>query len=65
MPAKERYVVDENGSRTAVLPDLDYYEKLIEALEELESIRIYDEAKATDVETVSFMEAVKEIESNR
>ena len=65
MSARERYVVDENGSRTAVLLDLDYYEKLIEALEELESIRIYDEAKATDDETVSFMQAVEEIENNR
>ncbi len=65
MSAKERYVVDENGSRTAVLLDLDYYEKLIEALEELESIRIYDEAKTTDDEAVSFTQAVKEIESNR
>jgi PHD/YefM family antitoxin component YafN of YafNO toxin-antitoxin module len=63
--AKERYVIDEHGRRTAVLLDVKYYEKLLEALEELESIRVYDEAKASDDEVIPFEQAIKEIESQR
>jgi PHD/YefM family antitoxin component YafN of YafNO toxin-antitoxin module len=41
-----RYVVDENGQRVSVILPIEEYERLIEALEELEDIRAYDEAKA-------------------
>jgi len=44
---KERYVVDEKGKRTGVLLDIDEYQKILEQLEELESIRAYDTAKET------------------
>ena len=65
MSAKERYVTDEHGSRTDVLLDLDYYEKLLEAAEELESTRMYDEAKESGDDAIPFAQAVREIESNR
>jgi PHD/YefM family antitoxin component YafN of YafNO toxin-antitoxin module len=60
---KERFVVDEAGKRVAVLIDIDEYQKVLEALEELESINAYDEAKASNDEIISFSQAVKEIES--
>ncbi len=60
--AKERYLVDETGARVAVLLDLGYYQKLLEALEELESIRAYDEAKASSDEAIPFEQAIREIE---
>ncbi len=60
--SKERYIVDENGSRIAVLLEIEHYHRLLRALEELESIRAYDEAKAAGDEVVSFEQAVKEIE---
>jgi PHD/YefM family antitoxin component YafN of YafNO toxin-antitoxin module len=41
-----RYIVDENGKRVSVILPIEEYERLIEALEELEDIRAYDEAKA-------------------
>ena len=59
MAAKERFVTDENGTRTAVLIDVKYYQKLLDALEELESIRAYDEAKESGDEIVSFEQAVQ------
>jgi len=43
---RARYVVDENGKRVSVILPIEEYERLIEALEELEDIRAYDEAKA-------------------
>jgi hypothetical protein len=41
-----RYVVDENGKRVSVILPIEEYERLIDALEELQDIRAYDEAKA-------------------
>jgi PHD/YefM family antitoxin component YafN of YafNO toxin-antitoxin module len=63
MATKERFVIDENGTRTAVLIDVEYYQKLLDALEELESIRAFDEAKESEDEIVSFEQAVQEIEN--
>jgi len=62
---KERYVVDETGNRVAVLIDMEEYQRVLEALEELESINAYDEARATNDELVPFDQALKEIESQR
>jgi hypothetical protein len=62
---KERFVIDETGNRVAVLIEIDEYQKVLEALEELESINAYDEAKASEDEIISFEQAVKEIESQR
>jgi PHD/YefM family antitoxin component YafN of YafNO toxin-antitoxin module len=41
-----RYIVDENGKRVSVILPIEEYERMIEALEELEDIRAYYEAKA-------------------
>ena len=41
----EGYVVDENGARVGVILPIEEYRKLMEELEELESIRAYDAAK--------------------
>jgi PHD/YefM family antitoxin component YafN of YafNO toxin-antitoxin module len=60
-----QYVVDGNGNRTAVLLEVEQYEELLEAQEELEAIRAYDEAKASDDETIPFSQATAEIEELR
>ncbi len=62
---KEQFVVDESGNRTAVLLDVERYFELLEAQEELESIRVYDEAKSSGDEAIPFSQAVKEIEGGR
>lgn len=62
---KERYVVDENGNRISVILDIDDYKKLLEELEELECIRVYDLAKASKDEVIPFEQAIAEIERNR
>jgi hypothetical protein len=63
--AKEQFVVDESGRRTAVLIDIERYSELLEAQEELEAIRAFDEARASGDETIPFSQAVKEIEGAR
>ncbi|HYQ84790.1 MAG TPA: hypothetical protein VEP28_12415 [Rubrobacter sp.] len=40
-----RYIVDENGKYVSVILPIEEYERLIEALEDLEDVRLYDEAK--------------------
>ncbi|GIV58085.1 hypothetical protein GQ464_010825 [Rhodocaloribacter litoris] len=68
MPAAKeppRYVTDLEGNRVAVILDLDLYEQLLEAAEELEEIRAYDEAKASGDEAIPFEQAIREIEQQR
>jgi hypothetical protein len=65
MAAREQYVVDPNGNRTAVLIDLEVYQRLLKAWDEMESIRAYDEAKASGDEVVPFEQAINEIERQR
>lgn len=62
---KERYVVDENGTHVSVLLDIEDYRRLLEELEELESIRAYDAAIASGDEIIPFEQAVAEIEQTR
>lgn len=61
----ERYVTDSTGRRTAVLLDLEYYEKLLQELEELESLKAYDAAKSSADEVIPVDQALAEIEERR
>jgi hypothetical protein len=60
---RDQFVIDESGNKTAVLVRIDRYSELLEAQEELEAIRAYDEAKASNDEAIPFAQAIKEIES--
>ena len=62
---KEQYVVDESGKRTAVLLEIERYEKLLEAQEELEELRAFDNAKSSSDEAILFSQATTEIEEMR
>ena len=62
---KEQYVVDKNGNRIGVILDIADYQQLLEELEELECIRAYDAAKASNDEIIPFAQAVAEIEQTR
>jgi hypothetical protein len=62
---KEKYVTDEKGSRIGVLLDVADYQQLLADLEELESIRAYDAAKASRDEAIPFEQAVAEIDKRR
>jgi hypothetical protein len=62
---KEKYVVDENGKRIGIMLDIKEYRKILEALEELESIRAYDRAKVSKSKPIPFAQAVVQIERKR
>jgi PHD/YefM family antitoxin component YafN of YafNO toxin-antitoxin module len=61
----EKYVINEKGERVSVLLDWQEYRRLLEELEELESIRAFDAAKASGGEAVPFEQAIEEIENKR
>jgi PHD/YefM family antitoxin component YafN of YafNO toxin-antitoxin module len=59
---QDHFVVDQHGKRTAVLVDIERYSELLEAQEELEAIRAFDDAKTSNDESIPFSQAIKEIE---
>ncbi|MGB9299600.1 MAG: hypothetical protein WCD51_03290 [Anaerolineae bacterium] len=61
----EKYVINEKGERVSVLLDWQEYRRLLEELEELESIRAFDAAKASGGEAVPLEQAIEEIENKR
>lgn len=67
--SEPQYLVDSQGKTTAVRLDLETYNTLVEAAEELEDIRSYDEAKraldAGEDELIPFDQALAEIEAER
>ncbi len=62
---KEKYVVDEKGKRVGIMLDMKEYQKILLALEELDSIRAYDRAKSSKEKPVPFSRAVIQIERKR
>ena len=55
--AQAQWIVDDKGDRTAVILDIKVYETLVEAFEQAEDIRAYNEAKAAGDEFIPFEEA--------
>ncbi len=57
-----QYVIDENQTPKAVLLPMTEWEQVVEELEELDDIRAFDLARAGSQETISFEQAVRELE---
>ncbi len=62
---KEHYLVDENDNRIGVVLNMEDYRRILEELEELESIRAYDDARASGEKPIPFEQALSEIERQR
>ena len=65
MAHSERFLVDEQGKRVAVILDVTEYERLLAQAEELEAIRAYDAAKAAGDVAVPLDDALREIEHRK
>lgn len=63
------YIVSVSGERTRVILDVEEYERLLEAAEELEDIAAYDEAKAAieeeGDEAIPLEQAMREIREGK
>lgn len=63
---KTQFITDDKGNRTAVLLPIKQYNKLLEKLEDLEDVKLYDEAKKNDDGfRISIDDAFKIIEEKR
>ena len=62
---KPQFIVDESGNRTGVILDMQSYAQLLEAMEDLDDIRAYDEAETEGGEPIPLDQALKEIEGQR
>ncbi len=62
---KTQYVTDDHGKKLAVILPISEYNKMVDDLEELEDIKLYDKAKKGKQEFVDADQAFKEIEEAR
>ncbi len=61
----KKYVTDRRGQKIGVVLSIEDYKKVLAEIEELESIRAYDAAKASGDEVIPFSKATQEIERSR
>jgi hypothetical protein len=59
------FIIDRSGKRISVVLTIEEYEAIMEELEELEDIRLFDEAKSSDEPGIPAEEAFKQIEAKR
>lgn len=62
---KTQFVTDDNGNKLAVILPIKEYNKILNDLEELEDIKLYDEAKKGKQEFLDAEQAFNEIEEAR
>jgi hypothetical protein len=61
----KKFVTDRRGKKVAVVLAIEDYKKLLAEIEELDSIRAYDAAKASGEKPIPFEKATQEIEHSR
>jgi hypothetical protein len=62
---KTQFVTDDHGNKLAVILPIREYNKMVEELEELEDIKLYDEAKKSNEPSIPIDDAFKMIEAKR
>ncbi len=62
---KTQFITNDKGKRVSVILPIRDYNKMLDALEELEDIKAYDEARKSGEDSVVAEEAFKMIESAR
>ncbi len=60
-----QYITDNKGKKLSVVLGMQEFKSILEELEELEDIRLYDEAKASNEPSIPIDEAFKLIEDKR
>lgn len=62
---KTQFITDDHGKKLAVILPIKEYNKMVDDLEELEEIRLYDAAKKGEQEFINAEQAFREIEEKR
>jgi hypothetical protein len=61
----KKYVTDRRGQKIGVVLSIEDYKRILEDIEELESIRAYDAAKASGEQAIPFRKAMQDNERSR
>ena len=56
---KTQFLTDEKGNKISIVIPLEEYKRMLEDLQELEDIRLFDEVKAKNEDSVPFEEYLK------
>ncbi|MBS1532010.1 MAG: hypothetical protein JSU01_17045 [Bacteroidetes bacterium] len=59
MTIHPKYITDEDGKKLSVVLPMSEFEQIMDELDELDDIRLYDEAKKDKSEAMPFDEYVK------
>ncbi len=62
---KTQFVTDDHGNKLAIILPISEYNKMVDDLEELEDIKLYDAAKKGKQEFLDAQQAFQEIEEAR
>ncbi len=62
---RTQFVTDDHGKKLAVILPIKEYNKMLEELEELEDIKLFDEAKKSNEPSIPIDDAFKMIEAKR
>ena len=62
---KTQFITNDSGKKIAVILPISRYRKMIEELEELDDIKVYDEAKKDNEPSIHIDEAFEMIEKKR
>ena len=62
---KKQFIIDGQGKKLAVILSITEYHKILEDLEELEDIKLYDSAKKSKLEFMEAREAFKGMDKER
>lgn len=60
-----QYITDNTGRKISVVLPMKEFKSIMDELDELEDIRLYDEAKASKEPSISIDDAFKIIEAKR
>jgi len=62
---RKNFVVEPKGNKIGVFLPIKDYNKLLEELEELDDIKVYDKAMSCKQEFIPLDQALKQIETSR
>jgi hypothetical protein len=62
---RTQFVTDDHGKKLAIILPIKEYNKMVDGLEELEDIKLYDAAKKGEQEFIDAEQAFEEIEKKR
>jgi hypothetical protein len=62
---RTQFITDNNGNKLGVFLPMKDYNKMIEELDDLEDVKLYDKAKADNEPSIPIDEAFKMIEEER